>query len=69
MRDLSIEVVGMGREVVPQLLEELQTDVDAWFWALRAITEENPVRPEDVGDGAAMARAWLMWGKDKGYCS
>jgi hypothetical protein len=60
------KIIGMGPAVVPLLLRELESDLDSWFWALRAITEEDPV-PEDArGDGEAMAQAWLKWGKERG---
>lgn len=59
-------IIGMGMEAVPFLLRELETDVDAWFWALRAITEEDPVPEEARGDGQAMAQAWLRWAREKG---
>jgi hypothetical protein len=60
-------IIGMGPVAVPFLLRELETKLDAWFWALMAITEANPV-PEAVrGDGEAMAQAWLKWAKERGY--
>ena len=34
---------------------------------MRAITEEDPVAEACRGDGEAMARAWLKWGKERGY--
>ena len=34
--------------------EKLKTNMDMWFWALMAITEEDPVPDECVG----MARQW-----------
>jgi hypothetical protein len=63
------KIIGMGPDVVPLLLRELasEREPDAWFWALRAITEANPVPDEARGDGRAMALAWLEWGKDQGY--
>ncbi len=61
------KIIGMGPAVVPLLLRERETDLDSWFWALRAITEEDPVPPEARGDGAAMAGAWLEWGRERGY--
>ena len=36
-----------------------------WFWALEAITEENPVPPA-AGKVREMARAWVDWGKRQG---
>ena len=54
-------IIGMGLPVVPLILEELQREPDHWFWALEAITEENPVPPEAAGKVHDMARAWLDW--------
>ncbi len=42
-------IIGMGWAAVPLLLEGLQHDPDQWFWALEAITGENPVPPEAAG--------------------
>src|SRR5438128_5939257 len=60
-------IIGIGPAAIPLLLRELETNLDNWFWALMAITEEDPV-PESIrGDGEAMAQAWLNWGKERGY--
>ena len=59
-------IVGMGKDALPFLLRELATNVDAWFWALRAITEADPVPEEARGNGTAMAQAWLQWARDQG---
>ena|SRR5579862_7275373 len=61
------QIIGMGPAAVPLLLRELETNVDNWFWALMAITGEDPVPEEMRGDGQAMAQAWLAWGKERGY--
>jgi hypothetical protein len=60
-------IIGMGLPVVPLILEELQREPDLWFWALEAITEENPVPPEANGVVKLMAEAWLDWGRRQGY--
>jgi hypothetical protein len=60
------KIIGMGPDVLPLLLRELETELDAWFWALRAITEADPVPAEACGDGEAMARAWLAWARQRG---
>lgn len=62
-------IIGMGWDAVPFLLEELQREPDQWFWALEAITEENPVPPEAAGVVQEMAAAWVAWGKARGYLS
>jgi hypothetical protein len=61
------KIIGMGPDVVPLLLRELATSPDRWFWALRVITEEDPVPVADRGNSKAMTRAWLEWGKERGY--
>lgn len=60
-------IIGMGRTVVPLILAELARQPDHWFWALRAITGENPVAPEDAGDVLRMRRAWLRLGHLRGW--
>jgi hypothetical protein len=56
----------MGPEVVPLILAELDKEPDHWFWALEAITEENPVGDNIAGDMAASAKAWVQWGRKNG---
>jgi hypothetical protein len=62
-------IIGMGEQVVPLILEDLQREPDLWFWALEAITHENPVPPEAAGKVAKMSEAWIEWGKQQGYIS
>ncbi len=62
-------IIGMGFDAVPFILRELAANLDGWFWALRAITEEDPVPELDRGNGEAMRQAWLKWGKDRGLIS
>jgi len=59
-------IIGMGMPVVPLILRELEREPDQWFWALEAITEENPVPPEDAGSVRRMAQAWIDWGRQRG---
>jgi hypothetical protein len=59
-------IIGMGWPVVPLILEELQREPDQWFWALEAITDENPIPPEDMGKVRVMAEAWIEWGSKQG---
>jgi hypothetical protein len=59
-------IIGMGTAAVPLILEELRREPDHWFWALEAITEENPVSPDDAGRVPAMTTAWLRWGTERG---
>lgn len=61
------QIIGMGRDVVPLLLLELEERPDHWFWALEAITGVDPIKPEHHGKIKEMAAAWLKWGKENGY--
>lgn len=64
------KIIGMGEEAVALILTELRSegdDPDQWFWALKAITEANPVKPEDQGNFRKMAQAWFKWAEDEGY--
>src|SRR5438128_7936570 len=37
------QIIGMGESVLPLIFNELRTAQDYWFWALKAITAEDPV--------------------------
>jgi hypothetical protein len=63
-------MIGMGDEALRFILKRLndeQGKTGHWFWALAAITEENPVPKESRGNISEMARAWLNWGSERGY--
>jgi len=61
------QIIGMGKAVIPLLLRELERNSGRWFWALNKITEEDPVSPEFRGRTQEMIKAWLKWGREKGY--
>lgn len=63
-------IIGMGGDAVPLLLKRLESegdDPDHWFWALKAITGNDPVPETDRGNLQQMATAWLNWGRQNGY--
>ena len=60
-------IIGVGVEVLPLIMKELQDDPDHWFWALHSITEDDPVPEESRGNLAEMTEAWLAWGLIHGY--
>ena len=59
------QIVGMGPSVLPHILSELKSTRDHWFWALRAITQEDPVLPEHRGNVVEMTRDWLNWAQSR----
>jgi hypothetical protein len=72
MRDPNYsQIVGMGPAAIKFILWELQAEIDSgkvtdWFYALWAITDENPIPPEAQGKPIEAAKAWIEWGKRKG---
>ena len=60
------KIIGMGPDALPLIFRELERQPDHWFWALKAITGADPVKPEDRGRIAKMAAAWLNWAKEQG---
>jgi hypothetical protein len=61
------QIIGMGKPAIALILEDLKQQPEHWFWALRSITGENPIRPEDRGRLPQMTEAWLEWGRQHGY--
>ncbi len=57
-------IIGMGWVAVPFILGELARRPDQWFWALRAITGEEPA--PDAQSFSAAVEAWLRWGRERG---
>ena len=60
-------IIGLGPQVIPLILADLQREPGHWFWALSALTGENPVDSADQGRIKAMTAAWLKWGTDNAW--
>lgn len=58
-------IIGLGTQVIPLILREMQQRPSEWFWALRAISRENPA--ESCCGVQQITAAWLKWGEQKGY--
>lgn len=61
------QLIGLGPAALPLIFQKLLHGPHHWFWALNAITGENPVAAEDVGNLPRMREAWIRWGRDHGY--
>lgn len=60
-----LKIIGMGKPVIPLILNALAQKPDHWFVALSALTDDNPTAP---GDNLVEAVSkWLKWGVSKGY--
>ena len=62
------KIIEMGDEIVPILLNDMATKLSAeggpphWFWALKLITDEDPVPTKERGRIELMAQRWIDWG-------
>lgn len=61
------QIIGMGPAAIPLILREMSIKQGQWFWALKSITNEDPVKPAQRGIVAEMSKLWLQWGKARGY--
>ena len=59
------QIIGMGWDVVPLLLNDLQRNKRFWFPALAAITGIRPFDSSDLSNPRRMTEAWMRWGKNK----
>lgn len=59
-------IIGMGPEALPMIVEDLLENSGHWYWALKAISNEDPVPPSDRGAIKRMKTAWLRWAEQKG---
>jgi hypothetical protein len=62
-------IVGMGREALPFIFQDLAAGGGPWFVALQAITLENPIAPENAKSSSRMREDWLKWGRIHDYVS
>ena len=61
------QIIGMGHTAIHLILLEMRKRPGHWFWALKSITGEDPVLPEQRGRMKEMTQAWLRWGREKNY--
>jgi hypothetical protein len=61
------QIIGMGPIAIPYIMAEMRSRPGHWFWALRSITGEDPVLPQERGRIKSMTNRWLQWGKEQGY--
>jgi hypothetical protein len=54
----------MGKDALPLIIKELRQRPGFWFWALEAITRQNPIDSGDAGNISKMTSAWLKWAKE-----
>lgn len=53
------KIIGLGKKVIPLILEDWATTNNHWFHALSVITGVNPVKPEHRGRIKLMKKDWI----------
>lgn len=55
-------IIDHGQEAVPLIIEEMKENgTDHWFWALQAVTGENPIPESHRGRMEKMKDDWIEW--------
>jgi hypothetical protein len=65
--DSYLQIISIGKRVIPMILEDLKERGGHWYPALRNISGEDPVPIEARGDVEQMKKSWLQWGRERGY--
>ena len=60
-----LRIIGLGPDVLPLVFVELAERGGLWFWALEALTGDDPV-PEQA-TMKEVREAWLTYGRQHGY--
>lgn len=56
-----LEIIRMGKQVVPFIIEDMRKTNNHWFVALEAITGANVIPVEHYGQIELMTHDWLNW--------
>jgi len=67
VNDTFLDLISLGKEIVPFILKDMQKPAGAarWHIALKALTKENPITNEDLSNSKLVKEKWIKWGKEK----
>jgi hypothetical protein len=67
INDSYLEIIGMGKDVIPFMLKDMlkPTGTAHWHTALKALTKDDPVLEEDLNKPKKIKQAWIEWGVRK----
>jgi len=57
-------IIGLGPDVVPLILQRMRLTREQWFWALSALTGDDPAQGANTVDEAIAA--WIEWANIRG---
>jgi hypothetical protein len=55
------DIIAMGWDAVPHIIEVLRVRPDHLFLALEYITKVSPIKSEHIGNVRMMAHDWIEW--------
>jgi len=58
-------IIGMGKDALPFIFQEMKKNRGHWLWALSAIQGDDVAQPECSLKQAV--EAWMKWGEENGY--
>jgi hypothetical protein len=61
------QIIGMGSPAIPFIINKMESGGGRWFWALKAITRNDPIPAEKRGETKEMVRIWKEWLQVNGY--
>jgi hypothetical protein len=61
------QILGLGEEMIPLILKEIEIRPSFIFMALNDITGEDPIPNEHRGRLSLMVADWLAWGTEHGF--
>ncbi|MCI1267914.1 MAG: hypothetical protein LKG19_15165 [Saprospiraceae bacterium] len=54
-------IIGLGTDIIPFIIHDLQQSENHWFYALEQLTGENPISNDHIGVIKLMKSDWLNW--------
>jgi hypothetical protein len=61
------QIIQLGEQAVPLILEDLKRKPSHLFWALAEITGASPAGLADAKDLLDVVNSWIEWGRTQGY--
>jgi hypothetical protein len=55
------ELIAMGKDILPLLIQELEVNPEYWFHALKTITSQNPIKRGNQNKNSLIANDWKEW--------
>lgn len=57
-------IIGLGQEALPLIIKDFKTNDNHWFYALEALTGQNPIKENHKGIISLMKSDWLEWAQE-----